>query len=119
MESQPAPSPSPSSTPAAPDPRSVPGVLLSPGEFLWLTFAVWLGGVFILTVMPTLLIPRFGNAMGVAGSYFVFFLAWQPVQSITQRALGVKVAVVRMLIFVTGAAALAFYLKGVLLGMAQ
>jgi hypothetical protein len=116
MDTAPVPFPA-SPVPASPqDPRSVRGVLLSPGEFLWLTFAVWFGGVFILTVMPTLLIPRVGTALGVGGSYFFFFLAWQPVQSITQRALGVKVAAIRMLIFVTGAATLAFYLKGIVVG---
>ena len=119
MDTAPVPSPASPAPASTPDPRSVRGVLLSPGEFLWLTFAVWIGGVFILTVMPTLLIPRFGTALGVGGSYVAFFLAWQPVQSITQRALGVKVAVIRMLIFVSGAATLAFYLKGVLLAMAQ
>jgi hypothetical protein len=88
------------------------GVLfVTAGEFLWLTFAVWLGGIFILTLLPYLLIPSVGGVMAIAGSYFVFFLAWQPVQIITQRTLGMKSAVVRMVIFVASAATIASYLR--------
>ena len=115
MESQPAPSPSDTPVTAV-DPRTVRGVLLSPGEFLWVTLAVWLCGVFILTLMPVFLIPRFGMPLGVAGSYLVFFLAWQPIQSISQRSFGHKAGVVRMLIFVGGAATAAFYLREALAG---
>jgi hypothetical protein len=86
-------------------------IALTPAEFLWLTLAVWLGGIFILTLMPYLLIPRVGGPLGIAGSYFIFFLAWQPVQSVTQRTLGMKVGFVRMIIFVAGAAAIASYLR--------
>lgn len=112
------PTPAPSSSPR-PEPPSIRGVLLSPGEFLWLTFAVWLGGIFILTLMPVFLIPRLGMGLGVAGSYFLFFLAWQPIQSITQRALGTKTAIVRMLLFVGGAATIAYYLRVALVEMAR
>jgi hypothetical protein len=84
-----------------------PGVLITPREFFWLTLAVWMGGIFILTLLPYVLVPRVGGPLAVAGSYFVFFLAWQPVQSITQRTLGTKAAFVRMLIFVIGAATVA------------
>ena len=49
--------------------------------------------------------------------YLVFFLAWQPVQTITQRVLGMGTAVVRMLAFVGGGAVIAYYLREVLLGM--
>ncbi len=76
---------------------------------------VWLGGIFILAVMPLLLIPRVGMPLGVAGSYLLFFIAWQPIQSITQRLLGLRAAVVRMVMFVSAAATLAFYLREVLL----
>ena len=93
-------------------------IVLTPAEFLWVTLAVWLGGIFILTLMPYLLIPRVGGPLGIAGSYFVFFLAWQPVQSITQRALGMKVGFVRMLVFVAGAAAIAAYLRQTLPALA-
>ncbi len=94
-----------------------PIISLSRAEFLWITFGVWLGGVFMLTLLPVLLIPRLGTPLGVAASYFVFFLAWQPVQSVTQRTLGVRAAVLRMVLFVGAAATLAFYLREALLGM--
>jgi hypothetical protein len=95
-----------------PAPQAARGVLfVTGGEFLWITFAVWLGGIFILTLMPYLLIPRLGGALAIAGSYFVFFLAWQPVQIVTQRTLGMKSAVIRMIIFVASAATIASYLR--------
>jgi hypothetical protein len=86
-------------------------IFLTGGEFLWITFAVWLGGIFILTLMPYLLIPRVGGGLAVAGSYFVFFLAWQPIQIVTQRSVGIKTAVIRMLVFVASAATVASYLR--------
>jgi hypothetical protein len=98
----------PSSHAAAPN-RGV--IFIRAGEFLWLTFSVWLGGIFILTLLPYLLIPRVGGVMAIAGSYFVFFLAWQPVQIVTQRTLGMKSAVIRMVIFVASAATIASYLR--------
>jgi hypothetical protein len=100
-------SPPPDATPTAA--RGV--ILLTGGEFLWVTFAVWLGGIFILTLMPYLLAPRVGGAMAIAGSYFVFFLVWQPVQIVTQRTLGMKAAVIRMLLFVASAATIASFLR--------
>jgi hypothetical protein len=86
-------------------------ILLTTPEFFWLTVAVWIGGVFILTLMPYLLIPRVGGPLSIAGSYLLFFLAWQPIQSITQRTYGMRAGIVRMVIFVSGAAALAAYLR--------
>jgi hypothetical protein len=86
-------------------------MFVTPGEFLWLTLAVWVGGVFILTLMPYLLIAHVGGLLAIAGSYFLFFLAWQPVQIVTQRTLGMKAAVVRMLVFVASAATVASYLR--------
>jgi hypothetical protein len=86
-------------------------IFLTAREFFWLTLAVWMGGVFILTLMPYLLMPRVGGPLAIAGSYFTFFLAWQPVQSITQRTFGLKTAFVRMIIFVAGAAAIAAFLR--------
>lgn len=94
-------------------------ISLTKVELLWITFAVWIGGIFMLTLLPILLIPRLGMPLGVAASYLVFFLAWQPVQSITQRTLGVGSAVIRMLFFVGGAATLAFYLREALLSMSM
>ena len=96
-----------------------PAIVLSRVEFLWLTFAVWVGGIFILTLTPILLIPRLGMRGGVIASYILFFTAWQPIQSITQRTLGMRVAFIRMLFFVGGGAAIAFYLREALLGMAR
>lgn len=94
-------------------------VRLTTGEFWWLTLGVWLGGIFILALLPVLLIPRLGMPLGVAGSYLVFFLAWQPIQSITQRTFGVRAAVLRMVIFVAGAATIAFYLREALLSLSR
>jgi hypothetical protein len=99
--------------------QSAPSIVLSRGEFLWLTFAVWTGGIFILTLTPLLLIPRLGMRGGVIASYFVFFLVWQPIQSITQRTLGMRAAFIRMLLFVGGGAAIAFYLRELLLRMSR
>jgi hypothetical protein len=65
--------------------------------------------------MPVLLIPRIGMPLGVAGSYLLFFLAWQPIQSITQRTFGMRAGVVRMVMFVAAAATIAFYLRELLL----
>jgi hypothetical protein len=86
-------------------------ILLTPVEFYWVTLAVWVGGIFILTLMPYLLIPRIGGPMAIAGSYFCFFLAWQPIQIVTQRSFGMKGAVIRMVIFVAAAATIASYLR--------
>ena len=99
-----------------PDPRPI---VISRGELLWITLGTWVGGVFILTLLPVLLIPRLGIPAGMALSYLVFFLAWQPVQTITQRVLGMGPAVVRMLAFVAGGAVIAYYLREVLLGMSR
>ena len=100
--------------PAAP-PQATGVILVSIAEFYWLIFGVWLGGIFILTLMPVLLIPRIGMPLGVAGSYLLFFVAWQPIQIITQRTFGVRAGVLRMILFVAAAASLAFYLREALL----
>lgn len=94
-------------------------VVISRTELLWITLGTWVGGVFILTLLPVLLIPRLGIPAGMAVSYLVFFLAWQPVQQITQRVLGMGPAVVRMLLLVAGGAVIAYYLREVLLGMTR
>ncbi len=101
---------------SSPDPSRI---TISKGELLWITLGMWVGGVFILTLLPALLIPRLGIPFGMALSYLVFFLAWQPVQTITQRVLGTGAAVVRMVAFVGGAAVIAFYLRELLLGMSR
>lgn len=94
-------------------------ITVSRNEFLWLTLSVWIGGIFILTLMPLLLIPRLGMLPGVAASYFLFFLCWQPIQTITQRTLGVGRGVVRMIVLVAAAAATAYYLRESLLSLAR
>jgi hypothetical protein len=101
------------------DPRSTPSpprgvIFLTAREFFALTLAVWLGGIFILTLMPYLLVPRVGPLVAIGGSYLVFFLAWQPIQSITQRTFGMKVGFLRMVIFVAGAATIAALLRQML-----
>jgi hypothetical protein len=87
------------------------GVFISRGEVLWITGSTWLGGVFMLTLLPILLVPRFGIPLGLAVSYVVFFLAWQPVQVMSQRLLGPRAAVIRMIALVGSAAVVAFYLR--------
>ena len=99
----------PPTTSSPPPPAG--SVLITNGEFLWLNLAVWLGGIFILTLMPYLLIPRIGGPLAIAGSYFLFFLAWQPIQIITQRTMGMRAALIRMLLFVASAATIASYLR--------
>jgi hypothetical protein len=68
--------------------------------------------------MPYLLIARVGGPLAIAGSYFVFFLAWQPVQIVTQRTLGMKSAILRMIVFVASAATIASYLRQALPSLA-
>jgi hypothetical protein len=102
-----------------PTPSDPNAVVISRGELLWLTLGTWVGGVFILTLLPVLLIPRLGIPAGMAVSYLVFFLAWQPVQLITQRVLGVGTAVVRMIALVGGGAVIAYYLREALLALSR
>ena len=113
----------PPELPASPSPPTVPtthrAIVISPAEFYWLTLGIFVGGIFILTLMPVLLIPRLGIPLGVAGSYLVFFLAWQPIQIITQRTLGMRAGIIRMIIFVAAAATIAFYLREMLLAMSR
>ncbi|MGQ0736087.1 MAG: hypothetical protein ACT4QD_20845 [Acidobacteriota bacterium] len=99
------------------DPLAAP-ILISPAELRWLTVGVWVGGVFILTLLPVLLIPRVGLALGIGASYLLFFLAWQPIQLIMQRRMGTPAALVRMIVLVAAAATLAYYLRELLLAMA-
>ena len=108
--------------PETPDSQSTPSqpgvIFLTTREFFWITISVWLGGIFVLTLLPYLLAPRVGGALAIAGSYFIFFLAWQPIQNITQRTLGMKAGVVRLIIFVAGAATIASFLRQALPSLA-
>ncbi len=102
------------SSPAPPS-----AVAVNRTELLWLTIGAWVGGVFILTLAPVLLIPRLGIPMGMAVSYLVFFIVWHPVQRISQRLLGMGAAVIRMILFVASAAIVAFYLRESLLALSR
>lgn len=108
----------PAPSPAVP-PDSPRIIQVSAGEFYWLTLGVWTGGIFILTLMPLLLIPRLGMPLGVGLSYLLFFMAWQPIQIITQRTFGMRAGVLRMIVFVAAAASIAFYLREALIGMSR
>jgi hypothetical protein len=94
-------------------------VTISRFELLWITLGMWVGGVFILTLAPVLLIPRLGIPLGMGGSYLLFFLAWHPVQAVTQRVLGTGTALVRMIAFVGGGAVIAYYLREALLTLSR
>ncbi len=96
-------------------PQDSAPIAVSRAEWLWITIGLWVGGIFILTLLPMLLIPRLGIPGGMGLSYLVFFLAWQPVQVVTQRTLGMRAAVVRMLALVSSAAVIAYYLREALL----
>ena len=97
--------------PVAPDSNPL---VISRAELLWLTAGTWLGGICLLTVLPLLLFPWLGIAVGMALSYVVFFLIWQAVQVITQRVLGTGPALLRMLALVGSAAVIAYYLRDAL-----
>jgi hypothetical protein len=86
-------------------------VLVTPAELFWLTAGLWLSGICLLALLPVLLMPRIGPAAGLAVSYVAFFLAWQPLQRITQRAQGTTRAFLRTLALVTSAAMLAYYVR--------
>jgi hypothetical protein len=119
--STPQPTPAPQTPPStASSAPPAPGVIfVTSGELFWLTISIWIGGIFILTLMPVLLIPRIGMLPGIIGSYLLFFSVWQPVQTITQRTFGVRTGLIRMILFVAAAASIAFYLREALLGMAR
>jgi hypothetical protein len=102
-----------------PTPPDLAPVAISRRELLWVTFGTWLGGVFILAFLPVILIPRLGIPMGMAVSYLIFFLAWQPVQTITQRVVGVRTALFRMVVLVGIGAVIAFYLRELLLALTR
>jgi hypothetical protein len=102
--------------PAPPDPALL---TISRTELLWVTLGTWLGGVFILAFLPVILIPRLGIPLGMGVSYLIFFLAWQPVQTITQRTLGIRTALLRMIVLVGVGAVLAFYLRELVLTLTR
>ncbi len=96
-----------------PDPS--PPIAISRGELVLLSFGMWLGGVSLLALLPVVLMPRLGPALGLGATYFLFFVAWQPLQRITQRALGTRAAFVRTMGLVATAAIAAYYVREALL----
>jgi hypothetical protein len=102
-----------------PTPSHPARITISRAELLWITLGTWVGGVFMLALLPVLLIPRLGIPGGVALSYLVFFIAWQPVQTITQRVLGIRAAVARMVALVGGGAVIAYYMREALLDLSR
>ena len=98
------------STPPAPS-------LVTRGELYGLMLAAWLGSTFVLTALPALLVPRFGIPGGMGASYALVFLSLQPLQQVMQRAFGPGAALMRGLGVFVAAAAVAFYLRGLLAGL--
>jgi hypothetical protein len=94
-------------------PASAP-LVVTPAELFWLTAGLWMGGVCLLALLPVILMPRLGPAMGLAVSYVLFFVTWQPVQRLTQRALAPRAAFLRMFALVATAAVAAYYVRGAL-----
>ena len=98
-----------------------PGPLLvvTAAELFWLTAGLWIGGVCLLALMPVILMPRLGPVMGLAVSYLLFFVSWQPVQRLTQRAMEPRAAFVRMFALVATAAIVAYYVREALLDVVR
>jgi hypothetical protein len=94
----------------AESPSSTP-VVVTPAELFWLTAGFWLSGICLLALLPVVLMPRLGPPASLAVSYVAFFVAWQPLQRITQRAVGANRAFVRTLALVASAAMLAYFLR--------
>lgn len=95
-------------------PPSAP-IAVTSAELFWLTAGLWLSGACLLALLPVLLMPHVGPAAGLALSYVAFFVAWQPLQRITQRAVGPRHAFFRLLGLVATAAMLAYYVREALL----
>ena len=109
---------SPSSSRDGEGPSGGP-LVVSPSELFWLTVGLWLGGVCLLALVPVILMPRLGPATGLAVAYLLFFVSWQPVQRLTQRALGPRAGFVRMLALVATAASAGYYLREALLELVR
>ncbi|MGD9906394.1 MAG: hypothetical protein AB7U83_23220 [Vicinamibacterales bacterium] len=102
------------SEPVVPETATGP-TAITRGELLMLSVGMWLSGVCLLALLPVVLMPRLGPAVGLAVTYFLFFVAWQPLQRITQRAFGPRAAFVRTMTLVASAAVAAYYLREALL----
>lgn len=103
----------------SPSPVDAGPLVVTPAELFWLTAGLWVSGACLLALLPVLLMPRLGPAGGLAVSYVLFFLAWQPLQRMTQRAVGQTRAFVRMLALVGSAAMLAYYVREALLDVVR
>jgi hypothetical protein len=101
----------------APAPAAV--IVVTGAELFWLTAGLWMSGVCLLALMPVVLMPRTGPAIGLGVSYVLFFVAWQPLQRITQRIWGPRVALVRILTLVATAAMAAYYMREALLDLVR
>jgi hypothetical protein len=101
------------------DPDRTALVVVTPTELFWLTAGLWLSGICLLALLPVVLMPRLGAAGGLAVSYVAFFVAWQPLQRITQRALGAPRAFLRTLALIASAAMLAYYVREALMEIVQ
>jgi hypothetical protein len=80
---------------------------------------MWLSGVCLLALLPVVLMPRLGPALGLAATYLVFFVAWQPLQRVTHRAFGPRAAFVRTMALVATAAVAAYYVREALLELVR
>ena len=89
-----------------PEPAAPPfaTVVITRGELVLLSVGMWLSGVCLLALLPVVLMPRLGPVLGLAATYLLFFVAWQPLQRVTQRALGARAALVRTMSLVATAA---------------
>lgn len=101
---------------SAPDSAQPKAALaVTSAELLWITVGLWLGGVCLLALVPVILAPRIGPAMALAAAYLLFFVSWQPVQRVTQRAMEPRAAFVRLFGLVATAAMVAYYLREALM----
>jgi hypothetical protein len=104
---------------ADPVPPPVTPVVITRGELVMLSVGMWLSGVCLLALMPVVLMPRLGPALGLAATYLMFFVAWQPIQRVTQRALGARAAFARTMALVATAAVAAYYVREALLELVR
>lgn len=93
--------------------------LVTSTELFWLVAGMWLSGACLLALLPVMLMPRLGPAAALAVSYVAFFIAWQPLQRVIQRAIGPQAATIRMLALVGSAAVVAYYVREALLALVR
>ena len=96
-----------------------PVIQLSRSELVMLSVGMWIAGVCLLALMPVVLMPRIGPALGLAVTYLLFFIAWQPLQRVSQRAWGPRAAFLRTMALVASAAVVSYYLREALLDLVR